>query len=98
MKNFGKKIKSNYDNLEFDYYPRGRIMVDPEYNLNNEFEGFSCMIFIDPCLNNRVDKDRILEYYNLNIPTVTHVMWMGNLKERAGINHYSCHKCRDKLR
>ena len=78
----------------FDYYPRGRVMVDPEYDDSNTFKYFTAMIFIDPCIDNDYYKNKIIDYYNLDIPKMYHINWMGNLKGRAGINHYTCHNCR----
>ena len=40
-------------------------------------------------------KELIANYYNLNLPTVSHITWQV-LNRRAGIDHYNCHNCRDK--
>lgn len=88
-------IKSQYglDEYSWDYFPRGRVMVDADYNLNNEFTGYTCVVFLDSCIYNIESKQLIADYYNLNLPTIPHIMWM-NMKERTGINHYTCHNCR----
>lgn len=88
------KIKPQGNDNSFDYYPRGRVMVDPEYDKDGKFKYFTSMIFLDPCLDSQVYKDKIIDYYNLDIPSMYHINWMGNLKGRAGINHYTCHNCR----
>lgn len=87
-------LKPDSCDKSFDHYPRGRVMVDPEYDRDNKFIGYSVMIFIDPCLDNYESKSKIVDFYNLDLSKVQHIMWMGNLKERAGIHHYTCHKCR----
>lgn len=86
------KLKPEGCDKSFNYYPRGRVMVDPEYE-NDKFKGFTSMIFLDPCIDNQECKDMIIDYYNLDVPTMLHITWMGNLKGRAGINHYTCHNC-----
>ena len=80
--------------VEFDYYPRGRIMIDPEYDLTTkEFTEYSCLVFLDNCINNPECKQMIVDYYNLDIPAIKHIHWM-MLGERAGIDHYQCHWCK----
>ena len=88
------KLKPKDCDKEFDYYPRGRVMVDPEYDLDNKFKYFTCMIFLDPCIDNEICKEMIIDYYNLDVPKMHEIKWFGNLKQRAGINHYTCHNCR----
>lgn len=78
----------------FDYYPRGRVMVDPEYDKDGRFMYYTAMVFLDPCIDSKEYKDMISNYYNLTIPTMYNINWMGNLKGRAGINHYTCNNCR----
>ena len=83
----GKKVP-------WDYFPRGRIMIDPNYDLTTErFTEYSCIVFLDKCINNKECKEKIINYYNLDLPTIPHIMWT-MLGERAGIDHYQCHWCR----
>jgi hypothetical protein len=82
----GKKV-------EWDYFPRGRVMVDPEYDLDGKFEEYSCIVFLDKCLNNEHYKQMITDYYSLDLKTIHRVKW-SMLGERAGIDHYTCHNCR----
>lgn len=79
--------------VEWDYFPRGRVMVDPNYDLENKFTDYSCMVFLDKCINNAECKQLIVDYYNLNVPTLPHITWT-MLGERAGIDHYQCHNCK----
>lgn len=85
------KVDGKY--VDFDYFPRGRIMIDPEYDFDDKFEYYSCMVFLDKCINNKECKELIINYYNLNLPTIPHISWT-MLGERAGIDHYTCHSCR----
>ena len=94
-KNFSKNYLVNGKEVSWDYFPRGRIMIDPNYDFTtNKFTDYSCMVFLDKCINNQHCKDLIVNYYNLNLPTIPHIMWT-NLGERAGIDHYTCHWCRN---
>ena len=79
--------------LPWDYFPRGRIMIDPNYDFDNKFEDYSCIVFLDKCINNNIYKQMIIDYYNLDLPTIPHINWT-MLGERAGIDHYQCHNCR----
>ena len=100
----GKTHKNTWNNLkdtylvddhcvDWDYFPRGRIMVDPNYDTDGKFTDYSCMIFLDKCINNDFCKELIVNYYNLNVPTIPHIIWT-MLGERAGIDHYQCHSCK----
>lgn len=81
--------------VDWDYFPRGRVMVDPEYHLDGSFDYYTCFVFLDKCINNKECKEAIVDYYNLNIPTIPHITWT-MLGERAGIDHYTCHNCKKK--
>lgn len=91
-------FKADYEvdgyQVPFDYFPRGRVMVDPNYNSNNEFTNYSVLIMADPCIvENDKYKEMIIDYYNLDAPRCQKPMWP-RLNEKAGINHYSCNNCR----
>jgi len=79
--------------VEWDYFPRGRIMVDPNYDSEGKFMDYSCMVFLDKCINNDKCKQLIINYYNLSLSTIHNITWT-MLSERAGIDYYSCHNCR----
>lgn len=92
-KNFMDDHKVDGKTVPWDYFPRGRIMIDPEYNFNDKFEEYTCIVFLDKCINNKECKQKIIDYYNLDLPTIPHITWT-MLGERAGIDHYTCHWCR----
>lgn len=82
------------EEVSFDYFPRGRIMIDPNYDLTTEkFTDYSCIVFLDKCINNVECKRKIVEYYKLDNSDIHNIMWT-MLGERAGIDHYTCHNCR----
>lgn len=96
--NTWKKFSKHYlgtdgREVDWDYFPRGRIMIDPNYDLDGKFEDYSCIIFLDKCINNQLHKQMIIDYYNLDIPSIHHISWT-MLGERAGIDHYQCHNCK----
>lgn len=97
--NTWNKFKADYmvdgSCVDFDYFPRGRVMVDPNYSLDGKFTDYSCMVFLDKCINNDECKEKIIDYYNLDLRTVHNISWM-MLGERAGIDHYTCNGCRNK--
>lgn len=91
---FSDDYKVDGKEVPWDYFPRGRIMIDPNYDLTTEeFTEYSCIVFLDKCINNKECKEKIINYYNLDLPTIPHIMWT-MLGERAGIDHYQCHWCR----
>ena len=90
---FSEDYLVNGKEVEWDYFPRGRVMVYPEYDLDGNFEEYSCIVFLDNCLNDEHYKQMIIDYYNLDLKTIRRVKW-SMLSERAGIDHYTCHNCR----
>lgn len=84
----------NGKSVAFDYFPRGRIMIDPNFDIaTNEFTEYSCIVFLDPCINNDFCKQLIINYYNLTLKSIPRIDWIV-LNTRAGIDHYTCHNCR----
>jgi hypothetical protein len=98
-KNSWNKFSSDFlvdgKEVEFDYFPRGRVMVDPEYHLDGTFDEYTCYVFLDKCINNDTYKKMIIDYYNLDLPTIHRVKFT-MLGERAGIDHYTCHNCKNE--
>jgi hypothetical protein len=92
---FSKDYLVDGKEVVWDYFPRGRVMIDPNYDLTTEkFTDYSCLVFLDKCINNNKFKRLIVDYYNLDLNTIPHINWM-MLNERAGIEHYTCHNCRN---
>jgi hypothetical protein len=92
-RNFSKDYLVDGKEVQFDYFPRGRIMVDPNYDMDGKFDYYSCMVFLDKCINNAHCKELIKDYYNLDLPSMPYITWT-MLGERAGIDHYTCNQCR----
>lgn len=93
--NFKNDFPVNGNSVDFDYFPRGRVMVDPNYDSDGKFIDYSCMVFLDKCINNEECKKKIVDYYNLDLKSVHNISWM-MLSERAGIEHYVCNNCKNK--
>ena len=93
--NFKNDFPVDGDSVDFDYFPRGRVMVDPNYDSDGKFLDYSCMVFLDRCINNDECKKKIVDYYNLDLKSVHNISWM-MLSERAGIEHYVCNNCKNK--
>ena len=90
---FKKEYLVGGKEVEFDYFPRGRVLIDPEYDLDNKFEEYHCQVFLDACIDVWKYKRMIIQYYNLDVSYIKHINWL-NLSKRAGIDHYTCHTCR----
>jgi hypothetical protein len=86
-KNFSADYLVDGKEVDFDYFPRGRVIVDPEYDLDGNFEEYSCIVFLDKCINNNACKEMIVDYYSLDLSSIHRVKW-SMLGERAGIDHY----------
>jgi hypothetical protein len=93
--NFKSDFPVNDNSVDFDYFPRGRVIVDPNYDSDGKFIDYSCMVFLDKCINNDECKKKIVDYYNLDLKSVHNISWM-MLSERAGIEHYVCNNCKNK--
>lgn len=83
----------NSEEVSWDYYPRGRVMVDPEYDKSGNFIGYTTQVFADVCLNTEEVKDKIIDYYNLY---KTDILWFIN-KKYSMMNHYTCNQCRNEV-
>lgn len=91
---FSNEYKVNGYKVPFNYFPRGRIMVDPNLG-NGKFINYSVLIFLDKCVDTQYYREMIVRYYNLDLKSCGIPMWL-SLKERTGINHYTCHNCENK--
>ena len=79
--------------VEFDYFPRGIVMIDPLYDENGKFEEYSCFVLLDKCISTDDYKKKIIDYFNLGLPSIPHIMWLASGK-RTGVEFYQCHNCR----
>ena len=92
---FKSDYKVNGKEVGFDYFPRGRVVTDPNYDKNNKFTNYSVTVLLDNCIDTDDCKCLIADYYNLNLATCPNILWM-SLKKRTGIGHYTCHNCRGR--
>lgn len=94
-KNIWEEIKNKYkvNNkcVQYDYFPRGRIMVNP-VRKNGLFEHYDAWIYIDNCINTVDIVDDIKYEFNLTQCNLRYVGSDGGITN----NHYQCHNCKSK--
>lgn len=94
-KNIWHEIKNKYlvnsKEVSFDYFPRGRVMVNPIYK-DNKFIHYDCYIYIDNCINKEDIVSDIIYNFRLNGQNCI-IKYIGS---DGGItsNHYTCHNCK----
>lgn len=78
--------------VDYDYFPRGRVMVNPINNEDGTFSHFDVYIYLDDCINDEENINDIKHFFNLNKPSCK-IKYVGS---DGGItsNHYTCHNCR----
>ena len=95
-KDIWNEIKSKYlvndKEVSYDYFPRGRVMVNPVYDSNNKFSHYECYIYIDDCINNDEIIQEIIYNFRLNGNNCD-IKYVGS---DGGItsNHYTCNRCK----
>ena len=85
-------IKHQYGNVPFDYYPRGRVMVNEIRDSDGVLQKYRAFIYIDDCINSEEVIDEIRHRFDLD-RTHCEIVYIGS---DGGItsNHYQCHNCR----
>ena len=77
------------ETVSFDYYPRGRVTVEPLFDENGKFiYKYSYCIYIDNCCNNGYTIGLIDREFNLSDCTCLYI-------GPCGAENYTCHSCRD---
>lgn len=90
-------IKNNYvvngNVVRYDYFPRGRVMVNPKYK-DGIFTHYDIFIYIDDCIN-RDDIVSDIKYEFCLTGENCNIRYIG---ADGGIteNHYKCHDCRQE--
>lgn len=92
-----RHIKSEYlvngREVEYDYFPRGRVIVNPTFNENDHINGYFCGIYADPCIIDDIDvREQIENDFDLYHPSCT-VSYEGDYS--TDNTHYTCHNCRN---
>ena len=84
--------KINGKEVEYNYFPRGRVMVNPMRNNDGTFSHYDVYVYIDNCINNDDIINEIKYAFRLNRPNCN-IKYIG---ADGGItsNHYTCHDCR----
>ena len=77
--------------VDYDYFPRGRIMINPIYE-NNKFQHYDVYIYLDKCINNIFNIQVICRLFNIK-ERYCNIKYIG---ADGGItsNHYTYHDCR----
>jgi hypothetical protein len=91
-----ESIKSKYpvkgQQVKYDYYPRGRVMITPNIDDDGNFTNFYCTVYADPCIMDNSDiHDKIINEFRLYHKSCI-VEFEGDLSIDG--THYSCHQCR----
>lgn len=76
--------------VPYDYYPRGRVMVNP-HKTNGVFDHYNAYIYIDDCINTDENIYDIICEFRLN--KNCEIKYIGS---EGGIesDHYRCHNCK----
>ena len=84
-------IQNKYGKVSFDFYPRGRVMVN-EIRHNDSLEGYTAFIYIDDCINN----DEIIDEVKYEFRLTGENCKIAYIGSDGGItsNHYKCHNCK----
>ena len=86
------RYKVDNQTVPYNYFPRGRVMVNPIKDDNGKFLHYDAYIYIDNCINNEDVLDDIKYTFRLNKPNVN-IKYVGG---EGGItsDHYTCHNCK----
>lgn len=84
------RYRVNGKDVSFNYFPRGRVMVNPKTK-NDVFDHYDVFIYIDDCINS----DDFLSdiYYEFRLNKNCEIKYIGS---DGGVtsNHYRCHDCK----
>jgi hypothetical protein len=89
------EIKDKYTDDEmqlvpYDYYPRGRVMVNPIYK-DGKFDHYNAYIYMDECIKTYENiTDIIYEFRLKNNCDIKYVGSSGGVES----GHYVCHNCK----
>lgn len=95
-KDIWRQIRPEYlvngKEVDFDYFPRGRVIVNPEFTDDGDFISYTCYVYGDKCiLHNRKIQKMIEEEFRLYLNTC-------NVFYETAFSlddtHYTCHNCR----
>lgn len=91
-----RHIRSEYKvqgkEVEYDYFPRGRVIVCPTFDEDNHINGYDCGIYADACIIDEPDvREQIENEFDLYHPSGK-VSYLGDYS--TDNTHYTCHACR----
>lgn len=78
--------------IEFDYFPRGRVIVNPEFDDNGDFTHYECYVYGDKCILYDKDVQSLIEdEFRLYLSSCkVHYEDEMSLDD----THYTCHNCK----
>ena len=93
-----RQIRSKYLRegklVEYDYYPRGRVIVCPTFDDDSNITGYDCLIYADPCINeDPLAWEQIEQSFNLNQESCN-ISYEGDYS--TDNTHYTCTYCRTR--
>ena len=88
----------NGDLVEYDYFPRGRVIVCPTFDDENRIIGYECNVYADSCIiDDPIVRMEIEDAFDLDLLDMNSctVNYCGDYS--TDNTHYTCHKCREGL-
>lgn len=89
-KDIWQGIRQLYGDRQYDYYPRGRVMVNPVVDDNGVTVKYKAFIYIDNCINNEEIIDTVKYQFNIGDCEIVYIGSDGGVTS----NHYKCHNCK----
>lgn len=83
-------IRLQHDDVSFDYYPRGRVIVNKCEDYLGTTIGYKAYIYIDNCINNEEIIDIVKHQFNLGKCQIVYIGSDGGITS----NHYRCNNCK----
>ena len=87
-------IKSKYKIcnklVNYDYFPRGRVVIHTVSNYDGSFSHYNAYIYIDDCIKDDETISDIINSFCLKDCTIKYIGSDGDITSE----HYDCHYCR----
>lgn len=86
------RYKVNDHIVDYNYFPRGRVMVNAIKDINGKFTHYEAYIYIDKCINNEETLENVIYTFRLNKSNckIKYIGTDGGITD----NHYTCHFCK----
>ena len=81
--------------VDYDYFPRGRVIVCPTFDDEYQIIGYDCGVYADACIINDMNvRFQIETEFDLNHDSCN-VSYEGDYA--TDNTHYTCHNCRRSI-